>query len=271
MRERYELWAVRKEIAYRAVVERCLLTGANMQGISLRQTFTVPEALQVAAEITSCLETADMQRHLANFRTQPFHEVLVVDRLRPVGEMLERWLRAARCRTTVVCDYDEARRSVEASPPDLLIADIDPPEEMGFELLRHLQACEQDIPFLMLASPQAPREAVRALSCGAWGYLLKPLQLRDVVFQTQRALRRRNLSPDEEERVLEAICKRRGKQFDAALFDRFYDLLPSLDSAADEVQSPCNACLLQSEPDQDMCLGCGTNGPMSAFINIHHG
>ncbi|MGC3968834.1 MAG: response regulator [Pirellulales bacterium] len=212
-----------------------------------------------------------MQRNIANFRPQHSYNVLVVDHRRPVGEMLERWLRAAGCRTTVVCDLKEARTMIESATPDLLIADIDPPDRMGFELLHQFQADEQDIPVLMLASPLDPREAVRALSFGAWGYLLKPLQLRDVLFQTQRVLQRRHLSPQAELRVLQTICKRRGKQFDAALFDRFYGLLPALETADVELQSRCTECLLHGDPNEGMCLGCDTTEPNSIVITNNCG
>ncbi|MEM7540772.1 MAG: response regulator, partial [Pseudomonadota bacterium] len=71
----------------------------------------------------------------------------------------------------------EAVKELERDHYDLLITDWNMPGMSGIELLRWVRcgACQPDLPIMMVTSEEDNRKVAQALSYGANGYLLKPL------------------------------------------------------------------------------------------------
>ena len=67
--------------------------------------------------------------------------------------------------------------STDASPPDLILLDIDLPNKNGFEVLEELKAEEKfcRIPVVVLTMSNAPRDINRSYELGASCVLTKPL------------------------------------------------------------------------------------------------
>lgn len=70
----------------------------------------------------------------------------------------------------------QARALIAESPPDVLLSDIVMPDYSGLDLLRQLRSEGLDTKVIFLSGYQDFSYAQEALSLGAVGYLLKPVE-----------------------------------------------------------------------------------------------
>ena len=90
--------------------------------------------------------------------------------------------------TGTVRSLAEARDSVRASRPDLLIADVFLPDGDGIALVR-----ESGIDAILISAADDAATVRRALRSGALGYLVKPFERRALSSLLDRYIRYRNL------------------------------------------------------------------------------
>ena len=114
--------------------------------------------------------------------------VLVVDDDRLVLAALAEGLRGAGYRVTGAAGGEDALAIAGRDAPDIALLDVRMPGMSGIELGRKLR--EQAIPFLFL-SAYGDQEIVRqAADEGALGYLVKPLDIQQIVPSIEAALTR---------------------------------------------------------------------------------
>lgn len=114
--------------------------------------------------------------------------VLVVDDDRLVLAALAEGLRAAGYRVTGAASGEDALAAAERELPDLALLDMRMPGMSGVELGGRLRAV--GVPFLYL-SAYGDRDAVEsALEEGALGYLVKPLDIQQIIPSIEAALTR---------------------------------------------------------------------------------
>ncbi len=89
---------------------------------------------------------------------------------------------------------DQMYERLARRTPDLLLLEIDAPEEDGSEVLRRLRANERwrDIPVFMIAAAGSDDVATRALRAGAADFMSKPFRLRELLARIQSQLRSRD-------------------------------------------------------------------------------
>ncbi|AZS47538.1 response regulator [Microbacterium oxydans] len=90
--------------------------------------------------------------------------------------------------TGTVRSLAEARDSVRASRPDLLVADVFLPDGDGIALVR-----ESGIDAILISAADDAATVRRALRSGALGYLVKPFERRALSSLLDRYIRYRNL------------------------------------------------------------------------------
>lgn len=86
-------------------------------------------------------------------------------------------------------DGQEAKRHIEARPPDLVLLDLGLPGIGGLEVLKWLRAtC--DVPVIVITGRGAPSDRVVGLELGADDYVVKPFDARELVARVNAVLRR---------------------------------------------------------------------------------
>ncbi|GJD99459.1 response regulator [Methylobacterium isbiliense] len=85
------------------------------------------------------------------------------------------------------------RRLLEQGHPDLIVLDLNMPEEDGLSIVRDLKA-RTTIPIIMLTATASPIDRVVGLELGADDYLPKPCELRELVARVRSVLRRAALA-----------------------------------------------------------------------------
>jgi DNA-binding response OmpR family regulator len=115
--------------------------------------------------------------------------IYVVDDEAPAREMVGDYLRLHGFEVTL-CDGGASLRSaIEKQPPDLIVLDLNMPEEDGLSIVRTLKQ-RSAVPIIMLTATASPIDRVVGLEIGADDYLAKPCELRELLARIRVVLRR---------------------------------------------------------------------------------
>ena len=122
--------------------------------------------------------------------TQAQH-IVVVDDEQPAREMVGDYLRMHGF-TVSLCDGGASlRKSIAQQVPDLIVLDLNMPEEDGLSIIRDLKQ-RTSVPIIMLTATASAIDRVVGLELGADDYLAKPCELRELLARIRSVLRRRS-------------------------------------------------------------------------------
>ena len=101
----------------------------------------------------------------------------------------------------------------------LVISDITMPGMSGLEMIPHIKELSPDTVVVMISGMQTVESAIGALRLGAFDYLMKPFDLRQVEAVVKRALEHHDLvvAKQRYENHLEELVKQRTAELDRAL------------------------------------------------------
>jgi DNA-binding NtrC family response regulator len=116
---------------------------------------------------------------------------LVVDDDEQVAEALRRLLNRHGYDCTVAADAAEARAWLLEKDFALALVDVMMPGESGLELAVDMLAEHPDLAVVMVTGVDDPSIAELALSCGVYGYVVKPFQPNQVLVTVASASQRR--------------------------------------------------------------------------------
>ncbi len=106
-----------------------------------------------------------------------------VEFLEPMKARLER--RRVDCVTAA--SGAEALAVLDASPVDCAVVDVKMPEMDGLELLRRLRRLHPEVPVVLLTGHASSELGVQGMELGAFEYLLKPVELDELLDTVRRA------------------------------------------------------------------------------------
>ena len=119
--------------------------------------------------------------------------VLVVDDDPAVREALAQTLELADLNPITAASFVVAKDHISADFDGVILSDIRMPGRDGFHLLTHTRTIDEDLPVILLTGEGDIPMAVRAMCDGAFGFLEKPCQPRDLLTVLERALKTRTL------------------------------------------------------------------------------
>jgi len=115
--------------------------------------------------------------------------IVIVDDEAPAREMVGDYLKMHGFAVTL-CDGGKAlREAIEAAVPDLVVLDLNMPEEDGLSIIRDLKN-RSNVPVIMLTATASPIDRVVGLELGADDYVAKPCELRELMARIRSVLRR---------------------------------------------------------------------------------
>lgn len=128
--------------------------------------------------------------------------VLVVDDVKANVDVLVQALRSDH-KLSVALDGESALRSVEKSPPDLVLLDIVMPGLDGYEVCRRLRAtpATHDIPVMFLSSLEEVRNKTLGFEVGGNDYLTKPFEILEVKARVRSLLKAKAYSDAVKEQI----------------------------------------------------------------------
>ncbi|GLR85730.1 response regulator [Bradyrhizobium iriomotense] len=120
--------------------------------------------------------------------TQSQH-IMIVDDEAPAREMVGDYLKMHGF-TVTLCDGGKSlRTAIQGSMPDLVVLDLNMPEEDGLSIIRDLKS-RINVPVIMLTATASPIDRVVGLELGADDYVAKPCELRELMARIRSVLRR---------------------------------------------------------------------------------
>jgi sigma-B regulation protein RsbU (phosphoserine phosphatase) len=116
--------------------------------------------------------------------------VLIVDDVKDNIDVLVEALRG-EYKLSVALDGAAALRSVEKSPPDLVLLDIMMPGLDGYEVCRQLRAREstREVPVMFLSALEDVRNKTQGFEVGGTDYLTKPFEVLEVKARVRSLLK----------------------------------------------------------------------------------
>jgi two-component system, OmpR family, response regulator len=115
--------------------------------------------------------------------------IIVVDDEAPAREMVGDYLKMHGF-TITLCDGGKSlREAIGAATPDLVVLDLNMPEEDGLSIIRDLKS-HTNVPVIMLTATASPIDRVVGLELGADDYVAKPCELRELMARIRSVLRR---------------------------------------------------------------------------------
>ena len=115
--------------------------------------------------------------------------IVVVDDEQPAREMVGDYLRMHGF-SVGLCDGGASLRiAIAQQAPDLIVLDLNMPEEDGLSIIRDLKK-RMNVPIIMLTATASAIDRVVGLELGADDYLAKPCELRELLARIRVVLRR---------------------------------------------------------------------------------
>jgi two-component system, NtrC family, response regulator GlrR len=126
----------------------------------------------------------------------PAPKILFVDDDKNLLELAKARLGATNHQVTVAVGYEEALDAAKAESFDLAIVDLRLADQDGMTLMETLHARYPGMPVIILTGHASVEGAVEAMKRGAYTYLTKPFDPRELVLQIARALESRKLATE---------------------------------------------------------------------------
>jgi putative two-component system response regulator len=122
--------------------------------------------------------------------------VLVVDDTEQVRTLVTRVLERNEYRCLPAAGGAEARECLARETFDLMLCDVNMPDESGFDLAEYVLEAHPSTAVLMISGVDDAETALRALELGAYGYVIKPFSINEILISVVNALRRQTLELD---------------------------------------------------------------------------
>jgi two-component system, OmpR family, response regulator len=115
--------------------------------------------------------------------------IVIVDDEAPAREMVGDYLKMHGFAVTLCDGGKSLRGAIENNVPDLVVLDLNMPEEDGLSIIRDLKS-RTNVPVIMLTATASPIDRVVGLELGADDYVAKPCELRELMARIRSVLRR---------------------------------------------------------------------------------
>jgi len=120
-------------------------------------------------------------------------QIMVVDDDEPIRQILARLLRVNGDECTLAADAAEARAFMKDQNFELILCDVNMPGESGIDFIRYVLAEHPETAIIMVTALDDPEIANTAMELGAYGYIIKPFKVSEVIINVCNALHRRKL------------------------------------------------------------------------------
>ncbi len=137
-------------------------------------------------------------------------KILVVDDEKGMCESLRTLLTNAGYDVTTADQGEEALNKIQDGRFDLVLTDIRMPRVDGLDILKAVRNKDEEGLVILMTGYASLESAVRAISQGAYDYLMKPLEFSDLKLTIRRALDKRKA--DREKNELLAELKRKNQE-----------------------------------------------------------
>lgn len=122
-------------------------------------------------------------------------KILLVDDEEDFVSTLAERLSMRGMQTQTANNGQEALRIIEENPPEIVVLDVMMPGMNGLEVLRRIKSSKPDMPVILLTGIGSTSEGVQGMELGAADFLMKPLQIEELIDKISEAVKRSSGGP----------------------------------------------------------------------------
>jgi CheY-like chemotaxis protein len=130
-------------------------------------------------------------------KTKVPHTLLLADDSVTIQRVIDLTFADEDIHVVAVSDGDQAIARIEASPPDIILADIGMPGKSGYEVAQYVKQSPRlsHIPVLLLTGAFEPVDQPRAAAAGCEGVMVKPFEPQLVIGRVKELLAKSRVAP----------------------------------------------------------------------------
>ncbi len=146
-------------------------------------------------------------------------KILLVDDESSILKILHRIIKRVGAKSVTAGSAQEAKEALQTDSFDLLLSDLYMPGESGMELIQWVQKRFPHMGVIIISGEDSPEVAEKALEMGAYGYIIKPFKVNEIIINISNALRRQQLEAQQRVRFdnLEQLVAKRTAELNQAL------------------------------------------------------
>lgn len=122
--------------------------------------------------------------------------ILIVEDNTDMRELFSTVLSDAGYHCLTAADGQDALSVMDKEYVDLIVADIMMPRMDGYELTKTLRQSDQNLPILMVTAKDQFDDMQRGFRSGADDYMVKPINVKELVLRVEALLRRARISSE---------------------------------------------------------------------------
>jgi response regulator RpfG family c-di-GMP phosphodiesterase len=157
--------------------------------------------------------------------------ILIVDDDAQVREVLHQIFLSANYRCALAINGKDGLEVFRAARPPLIVTDLKMPVMDGIALLDGIRRDDADAAVIVLTGAPDVKTAIDSLKLGAYDFIMKPVNVDELLFAAERALERRQLLI--ERRAYHELLERRVEEATRSLQEAYRATLEALGSALD--------------------------------------
>lgn len=125
-----------------------------------------------------------------------FRVMLVDDEVEFLETLVKR-LKKRKLDVTAASSGKEALRILEEQPLDVVVLDVKMPDMDGIETLKQIKTIRPLVEVIMLTGHASVEVAIQGMELGAFDYLMKPMDIDELLYKLQDAYKKKWCSEDE--------------------------------------------------------------------------
>ncbi len=158
-------------------------------------------------------------------------DILIVDDDRQVREVLHQIFMSAGYNCLLASDGREGVEVFKTGRPPLVVTDLKMPVMTGIQLLQQVRAIDGDAAVIVLTGAADVKTAIESLKLGAYDFIMKPVNVDELLIAVERAFERRQLLI--ERREYHELLERRVVEATREVREAYRATLEALGSALD--------------------------------------
>jgi len=118
-------------------------------------------------------------------------KLVLIDDDRSVQILVERGLADQNHDIVTASNGDDGLKAIRDTQPDVALLDIFLPNTNGLDLFREIQEIDRKLPVIFITAEADSETAIQAIQMGAYDYIAKPLNVKQLAALVERAVRTR--------------------------------------------------------------------------------
>ncbi len=124
-------------------------------------------------------------------------KVLLVDDEEDFVHTLVKRLTRRKLEVRSALSGKDALKSISENTPDVIVLDVKMPDMDGIETLKQIKALCPSTEVIMLTGHANVEVAIRGMELGAFDYLMKPIEIDELLYKLQDAYKKKCCNQDD--------------------------------------------------------------------------